>query len=106
MLKLQNLINFRYPLEVSIIIYIIVIIIIWTIKPRFLFDEKGNFKKFGVGQHKKTMFPVWLFLVLLGIVIYFVIANLSARESRKYYCKKILGSPEEYKKIILTKCES
>ena len=106
MLKLQNLFNFRHPLKISVLIYIIVVIIIWYAKPRFLFDEEGNFKQFGVGKHKKTMFPVWLFLALLGIVIYFIIANLSARESRNYYCKKMIGSSEEYKKIILTKCES
>ena len=60
MLSFKKIIGFRNPLEASIIIYLIVVIIIWSVKPRFLFDEDGNFKQFGVGQNKKTIFPLWL----------------------------------------------
>ena len=105
MLSFKKIVGFRNPLETSIIIYLIVVIIIWCVKPRFLFDEDGNFKQFGVGQNKKTIFPLWLILVLLGVIIYFIIANVSAKEGRDLYCNKILGNPEEYKKIILDKCE-
>jgi len=104
MWKFKNLIGFSHPLEISIVIYLVVVAIIWQIKPRFLFDEEGKFKRFGIGRHRKTTFPMWLFLALVGVIIYFIIANVSARESRTYYCNKIIGSPEEYKKVIINKC--
>lgn len=59
-----------HPLGISLIVYIIVIIIILTIKPDSVYDKKRKkFKEFGSG-HSKTLFPMWLVAIVVGIFSY------------------------------------
>ncbi len=56
-------------LQSTLLLYIILCIIIYQMKPRFMFHENGEFKQFGVGK-QKTIYPFWLVTLIIGIMIY------------------------------------
>jgi hypothetical protein len=55
---------------VSIILFIIIFGIIQWIKPSFLYHSNGSIREFGIGYKNKTIFPLWLLSILLGIISY------------------------------------
>ena len=55
---------------VSILIFVFIFVIIQMIKPEFLYNKNGSIREFGVGYKNKTILPVWLFSILLGILSY------------------------------------
>jgi hypothetical protein len=56
-------------LQTTILLYIIICIFIYQIKPSFMFHKDGEFKQFGVGKDK-TIYPFWLVTLIIGILIY------------------------------------
>ena len=56
-------------LQKVLIIYIFINIVVYYYKPTFCFDDKGNFKDFGVGN-TKTILPFWLITLTLSLFIY------------------------------------
>jgi hypothetical protein len=44
-------------------------ILLWFLKPSFMFKKNGQFKNFGVGSNK-TILPFWLAVLIVGIVAY------------------------------------
>lgn len=38
--------------------------------PAFLYNNDGSLKQFGVGYKNKTILPVWLLAIVLGILSY------------------------------------
>ena len=38
--------------------------------PSYLFLEDGSFRHFGIGYRNKTIFPIWLLSIILGILSY------------------------------------
>lgn len=58
---------------VSIILFAIVFTIVQIMQPGFLYNRDGSVREFGVGYKNKTIMPVWLFSLLLGIVSYLVV---------------------------------
>ena len=55
---------------VSIILFIIIFSIIQLSKPMFLYNTDGSIREFGVGYKNKTILPLWLFAIVLGIMSY------------------------------------
>jgi hypothetical protein len=55
---------------VSIILFIIIFGFVQLMKPNFLYNVDGSIREFGVGYKNKTILPVWLFSILLGILCY------------------------------------
>ena len=55
---------------VSVIIFMIVFGSVQMIKPAFLYKNDGSIREFGVGYKNKTIMPVWLFSIILGILSY------------------------------------
>tara|TARA_Y100000816_G_C26107850_1_gene589451 strand:+ start:7826 stop:8071 length:246 start_codon:yes stop_codon:yes gene_type:complete len=41
--------------------------------PDLVFEEDGSLKQFGVGFRKKTILPLWMFSLLLGILAYIAV---------------------------------
>ena len=39
-------------------------------KPKFLFNRDGSLRVFGIGYRNKTIFPIWLLSMILGILCY------------------------------------
>ena len=57
------------------ILYLIVVAIVLTIKPSFMFTEDGVWKEFGIGRNPAThtWMPFWLFSVLWALVCYILV---------------------------------
>jgi uncharacterized membrane protein YozB (DUF420 family) len=55
---------------VSIVIFLVIFGIVQMIKPSFLYNNDGSLREFGVGYKNKTILPLWLFSIVLGILTY------------------------------------
>ena len=60
----------------SVILFIILFIIIQIVKPSFLYKRDGSIREFGVGYKNKTILPIWLLSIILGILSYISIMYL------------------------------
>jgi hypothetical protein len=58
---------------VSIILFIIIFILIQLWKPSFLYNRDGSLREFGIGYKNKTIFPLWLCAIVLGILSYVIV---------------------------------
>ena len=58
-------------LQISLMIYLIVIGALVFINPQFFYDKQGKVKIFGIGDNK-TLFPLWLIIFVLAIICYYV----------------------------------
>ena len=62
----------------AIILFVIIFRIIQIMKPGFLYNRDGSVKEFGIGYKNKTIFPIWLLSLVLGILCYlFVLYYIS-----------------------------
>ena len=66
---MKQLLRENLPL-VSIIIFVILFATIQMYKPAFLYNTDGSLREFGVGYKNKTILPMWLLSIVLGILIY------------------------------------
>ena len=58
----------------STILFIIIFIIIQMTKPNFLYNKDGSLREFGIGYKNKTIFPIWLLSIILGIMCYLAVS--------------------------------
>lgn len=58
---------------VAIALFLLVFSILMSLKPGFLFNNDGSIRNFGVGYKKKTVVPVWLVSIILGILAYYLV---------------------------------
>ena len=75
---------------VSIIIFVIIFSIVQLLKPPFLYNKDGSLREFGVGYKNKTILPVWLFSIILGILSYVLV--LYYLTYPRYYLIKLVLS--------------
>ena len=57
----------------AIVLFIIIFVSIQMIKPAFLYNKDGSIREFGVGYRNKTIFPLWLLSLILGIISYLIV---------------------------------
>ena len=62
---------------IAIVLFIILFGIIVMLKPAFLYKKDGSIREFGIGYKNKTILPIWLFFIVLGIFCYLFVI---------YYC--------------------
>ena len=55
---------------VSVVMFIIIFGTIQTMKPACLYNRDGSIREFGIGYRNKTIFPIWLLSLSLGILCY------------------------------------
>lgn len=55
--------------SVSILVFTIIFIAIQFAEPNFLYN-KGKLRQFGIGTKQKTILPIWLLSMILGIFSY------------------------------------
>ena len=55
---------------VSVVMFIIIFGIIQMMKPTCLYNRDGSIREFGIGYRNKTIFPIWLLSLSLGILCY------------------------------------
>ena len=63
-------------LQCALILYIILVLSLIYMKPKFLVKSDGTLKEFGTGKDK-TVFPFWLCVLLLAMLSYYVCKALS-----------------------------
>jgi hypothetical protein len=53
------------------ILFLIIYSLVYILKPKFLFNSDDSLREFGVGYKNKTILPLWLISIVLGIFCYF-----------------------------------
>lgn len=61
----------------SILLYIVVFMLVQYMNPSFLYNEDGSLREFGVGYSSKTILPIWLIAIILGILSYVAMYYIS-----------------------------
>ena len=64
--------KFDNDIKITILVFSILSFILYYLKPSFMFHNDGRFKDFGI-THDKTIYPLWLVLLVSGIITYLVI---------------------------------
>jgi len=58
---------------VSVVLFILIFSGIQFMKPSCLYNKDGSVREFGVGYKNKTILPIWLLSILLGILCYLTV---------------------------------
>ena len=58
---------------VSVAMFVVVFGTIQYMKPACFYNRDGSIREFGVGYSSKTILPVWLLSLLLGLVCYLTV---------------------------------
>jgi hypothetical protein len=58
---------------VSIFLFVIIFGIIQMMKPACFYNRDGSIREFGIGYRNKTILPIWLLSIVLGILCYLVV---------------------------------
>ena len=56
--------------SLSSLLLTIIVCYIYFVKPKIIFNNDGTYKYFGLGKKSKTMFPIWLCILILAILCY------------------------------------
>lgn len=64
----------------AILLYIVIFALVQYTQPSFFYNIDGSIREFGIGYKNKTIFPIWLFSIVLGIfcylgVLYYTVHN-------------------------------
>lgn len=68
----------------AIVLYIIVFMLVQYMNPSFLYNEDGSLREFGVGYSSKTVLPIWLIAILLGILSYLFVYYVTRPVTRVF----------------------
>lgn len=60
--------------SIAIILFVMLFFIINNAKPAIFYNEDGSLKEFGIGYRHKTIFPLWLFSILLSVIAYLAVS--------------------------------
>ena len=61
-------------LYLAIVIFLSLYLIVVSIRPDFIFDNKKNtLRQFGVGYKNTTILTLWIVTILLAIFSYFIV---------------------------------
>lgn len=58
---------------VSIFLFVIIFGTIQMMKPACFYNRDGSIREFGVGYRNKTILPIWLLSLVLGILCYLAV---------------------------------
>jgi len=58
---------------VSIILFLFIFGSIQMMKPRCFYNKDGSIRDFGIGYKNKTILPIWLLSIILGILCYLAV---------------------------------
>jgi hypothetical protein len=56
--------------SIAIFIFLVLFSIVHYLKPSLLYTKEGAFRNFGLGYRNKTVIPIWLVAIILGILSY------------------------------------
>jgi hypothetical protein len=58
---------------VAIILFITIFASIQLMKPACFYNKDGSIREFGIGYRNKTILPIWLLSLVLGILCYLAV---------------------------------
>jgi hypothetical protein len=58
---------------VSVMLFVIIFGTIQMMKPACFYNRDGSIREFGIGYRNKTILPIWLSSLLLGILCYLAV---------------------------------
>lgn len=58
---------------VSVILFIIIFGSIQIVKPSCFYNRDGSIREFGIGYKNKTILPIWLLSLVLGLSCYLAV---------------------------------
>jgi uncharacterized membrane protein YidH (DUF202 family) len=57
----------------AVVLFIIIFGIIQIMKPACFYNKDGSIREFGIGYKNKTILPIWLLSLVLGILCYLAV---------------------------------
>lgn len=57
----------------AILLFLVLFSLLNFVQPGFLYNNNGTLREFGLGQRRKTILPIWLLSLLLGILSYLAV---------------------------------
>jgi len=61
----------------SILVFLAVFTAVQAFKPRFMYNEDGSLRQFGIGFQRKTVVPAWLVAIIIAILSYLLVLGVS-----------------------------
>lgn len=58
---------------VSVVLFVIIFGSIQMMKPACFYNRDGSIREFGIGYRNKTILPIWLMSLILGILCYLAV---------------------------------
>lgn len=58
---------------VSVALFVLIFGLIQMMKPACFYNKDGSIREFGIGYKNKTILPIWLLSILLGILCYLAV---------------------------------
>jgi hypothetical protein len=58
---------------VAVVLFVIIFGIIQMMKPSCFYNRDGSIREFGIGYRNKTILPIWLLSLVLGILCYLAV---------------------------------
>lgn len=68
-------------LSIAVFIFLACFFTIHSIKPSFIYNKDGSFREFGVGYKHKTVIPIWLVSIVIGIFSYLGVLHYLAHSA-------------------------
>lgn len=60
-------------LTVAAVLFLVAFTALHSMKPALIYDTDGSFREFGVGFKHKTVLPIWVFAIVMGIFSYLAV---------------------------------
>lgn len=54
----------------AILLFLLLFLCLNYFQPHFMYNKDGSLREFGLGQKRKTILPVWVLSIVLGILSY------------------------------------
>lgn len=58
---------------VAVLLFVIIFGLIQWMKPACFYNRNGSLREFGIGYRNKTILPVWLLSLVLGLLCYLAV---------------------------------
>lgn len=58
---------------IAIVLFIFIFGLIQLMKPTCFYNRDGSIREFGIGYKNKTILPIWLLSLVLGILCYLAV---------------------------------
>ena len=58
---------------IAVVLFVIIFGTIQIMKPACFYNRDGSIREFGIGYKNKTILPIWLLSLILGILCYLAV---------------------------------